>query len=192
MANTETLLMIFIAITALAVLLQAGVLLGIYVTVRKAVKSANEQADEYRAKLTPLIDTSSQLIHTANDLVASTQQLIKNVQPQIESTVTELAGMARDVRAEANRLQASVDEVAARARYQVERVDGMTTTFLNGVDRFGSFLNDAVHMPLRQINGVVAAAKAVVDALRAPTPQRGRPRPVPQPMHVGDDKDLFV
>ncbi len=192
MANTETLLIIFIAITALAVLLQAGVLLGIYVTVRKAVKSANEQADEYRAKLTPLIDTGSQLIHTANDLVASTQKLIKNVQPQIESTVTELAGMARDVRAEANRLQASVDEVAARARYQVERVDGMTTTFLNGVDRFGSFLNEAVHMPLRQINGVVAAAKAVVDALRAPTPQRGRSRPVPQPMHVGDDKDLFV
>jgi hypothetical protein len=68
----------------------------------------------------------------------------------------------------------------------------MTTTFLNGVDRFGSFLNEAVHMPLRQINGVVAAAKAVVDALRAPTPQRGRSRPVPQPMHVGDDKDLFV
>ncbi len=192
MANTETLLIIFIAITALAVLLQAGVLLGIFVTVRKAVKSANEQADEYRAKLTPLIDTGSQLIHTANDLVASTQKLIKNVQPQIESTVTELAGMARDVRAEANRLQASVDEVAARARYQVERVDGMTTTFLNGVDRFGSFLNEAVHMPLRQINGVVAAAKAVVDALRAPTPQRGRSRPVPQPMHVGDDKDLFV
>lgn len=192
MANTETLLIIFIAITALAVLLQAGVLLGIYVTVRKAVKSANEQADEYRAKLTPLIDTGSQLITTANELVASAQKLIKNVQPQIESTVTELAGMAHDIRTEANRLQASVDEVAARARHQVERVDGMATTFLNGVDRFGSFLNEAVHMPLRQINGVVAAVKAVVDVMRSPTPPRGRSRPAPEPLHVGDDKDLFV
>jgi len=193
MANTQTLLIIFIAITAAAVLLQAGVLLGILVTVRKAVKSANEQADEYRAKLTPLIDTGSQLIHTANDLVASTHKLVTNLQPQIEATVIELAGMARDIHAEANRLQTSLDEVAARARHQVDRVDGMTTSFLNGVDRFGHFLNDAVHMPIRQINGVVAAVRAVVDVMRAPAPVvRGRSRPNPQPLHVADDKDLFV
>ena len=192
MANTETLLIVFIGITAAAVLLQAGMLLGIFVTVRKAVKAANEQADEYRSKLTPLLDTGSQLINTAHDLVASTQKLIKNVQPQIETVVTELAGMARDIHIEAARLQASVDDVAARARYQADRVDGMTTSLLNGVDRFGHFLNDAVHMPLRQINGVVAAVKAVVDVLRAPVPSRGRSRPTPEPMHVADDKDLFV
>ncbi len=192
MPNTETLLIIFIAITGLAVLLQAGILLGLWLTVRKAVHAANEQADEYRSKLTPLLDTGSQLLNTASDLISSTQKLIKNIQPQVESAITELAGMARDLHAEAARLQTSVDEVAARARYQVDRVDGMTTSFLNGVDRFGHFLNEAVHMPLRQINGVVAAAKAVVDALRAPVPPRPRSRPTPQSMHVEDDKDLFV
>ena len=192
MANTETLLIIFIGVTAAAVLLQAGVLLGIYVTVRKAVKSANEQADEYRSKLTPLLDTGSQLINTANDLVASMQKLVKSVQPHIESTVTQMADMARDIHAEAHRLQASVDEVAARARYQVDRVDGMATSFLNGVDRFGQFLNDAVRMPIRQINGVVAAARAVVETLRAPAPGRPRSRRTPEPLHVADDKDLFV
>lgn len=192
MANTETLLIVFIAITGAAVLLQAAVLLGLFLTVRKAVKTANEQADEYRTKLTPLIETGSQLINTANDLVASTQKFIKNIQPKVESTVTELAGMAGDIRAEAARLQASVDEVAARARHQADRVDGMTTSFLNGIDRFGHFLNEAVHMPIRQVNGVVAAAKAVVDSLRAPAPPRPRSRPAAQTAHVADDKDLFV
>jgi methyl-accepting chemotaxis protein len=192
MGNTETLLIVFVGITGVAVLLQACVLFALFMTVRKAVQSANEQADEYRGKLTPLLDTAGQMLTTANDLVASAQKLIKNVQPHVEAAVTELSGMASDIRAEAARLEASVDEVAARARYQAERVDGMATSFLNSVDRFGHFLNEAVHGPIRQVNGVIAAAKAVVDALRTPAPPRPRTRPTPQGMNVADDKDLFV
>lgn len=191
MANVNTeLLLILIGVTV-AVLLQAGVLFALYVTVSKAVKSANEQADEYRSKLTPLIDTGSQLITTANDLVASAQKLIKTVQPQVESTVTELANMARDIHAEANRIQQSVDEVAARARAHADRVDGMVVSCLDGLDHFGQFLNETVRTPFRQVNGIVAAARAVIDSLRSPAP-RSRQRPTPPSMYVGDDKDLFV
>jgi methyl-accepting chemotaxis protein len=191
-ANTEMLLIIFIGIVALAVLLQAGVLLGVFLTMRKALQVGKEEADEYRGKLTPIIETGSQLIHTANELVASTKTLINNLQPQIQSTVTELANMAHDIHAQANQLQASVDEVAHKARYQADRVDSMATSVLNGIDRFGVFVNDAVHMPVRQVNGIMAAAKAVVDTLRAPSPARRRPRPAPQPIHLPEDKDLFV
>src|SRR5947207_9214935 len=137
MANNETLLMIFIGITAIAVLLQAGVLLGIYLVVRKAVQTGKDEADEYCAKLTPIIDGSGKLISTANDLVASAQSLVKAVRPHLEFAATELANMATEIHAEANQLQASVDEVALKARRQVDRVDGMATSVLNGLDRFG-------------------------------------------------------
>lgn len=192
MANVNTELLLILVGVTFAVLLQALVLLALFLTVRKAVQAANEQAEDYRAKLSPLIDTGSQLINTANELVASAQKLIKTVQPHVESTVTELATMARDVHAEATRLQQSVDEVAARARNQADRVDGMVTSFLNGLDHFGHFLNEAVRAPVRQVNGVVAAAKAVIDTLRSPAPPRSRHRPTPPSMYVGDDKDLFV
>ena len=191
--------MIFIGITAIAVLLQASVLLGIFLTVRKAVQAGKEQADEYRAKLTPIIDGSSKLIDTANDLVSSTQSMIKAIRPQLEIAATELANMASDIHAEANQLQASVEEVALRARQQVDRVDGMATSVLNGLDRFGGFLNEAVHVPIRQLNGIVAATKAVIDILRGSLPQRPprrAPRPMdvaPRPMDMADEnKDLFV
>ncbi len=192
MANVNTeLLLILIGVTV-AVLLQAGVLFALYRTVSKAVQSANDQADDYRAKLTPIIDAGSQLINTANDLVASAQKLIKTVQPHVESTVTDLTTMARDVRAEASRLQQSVDEVAAKARSHADRVDGMVVSFLDGLDRFGTFLNETIRTPFRQVNGIVAAARAVIDTLRSPAPPRSRHRPTPPSMYVGDDKDLFV
>jgi len=191
-ANLEILLIVFIGITALSLLLQAGVLLGLLFIVRKAVSRGTEEADDFRAKLKPVIDNGGQLIQTANELIASTKTLINKVQPQIESTVAELANMAHDIHAQANELQASVDEVAHRARHQVDRVDSMATSVLNGIDRFGTFVNEAVHMPLRQVNGFVAATKAVVDALRAPAPARPRPRPAPRSMPIAEDKDLFV
>jgi hypothetical protein len=51
----------------------------------------------------------------------------------------------------------------------------MTTEALNGLDRAGQLLTQAVSVPARQVAGVVAAAKAVLETLRKPAP-RGRPR----------------
>ena len=193
METISTEMILILAGVTVAVLLQAGVLLGIFLTMRKAVQTAKEEADEYRAKLTPLIESGSQMIHSGNDLIASTKTLINNLKPELEASVRELSNMTHDVHAQVNRLQASVDEIALKARHQAARVDGMTTSFLNGVDRFGIFLNEAVHAPVRQVNGVVAAVKAVVDTLRTPTPPRQpRPHAVPRPTRVVGDKDLFV
>lgn len=192
MQNVNTEMLLILAAVTIAVLLQTGVLLGIFLTMRKAVQSAKEEADEMRGKLTPIIESGSQLINTGNSLVASAQALIEALKTPLQTAATELETMTREIRAQVNQLQDSVDEVALKARHQVDRVDSMTTSALNGLDRFGTFLNEAVHMPIRQVNGVVAAAKAIMDTLRSPSVARPRPRPAPQPMHVDDDKDLFV
>jgi methyl-accepting chemotaxis protein len=196
-SNIETLLMIFVGITAVAVLLQACVLLGIFLTVRKAVHRGQDQADVVRAKLIPFLDISKELmesgkdvVNLAKDLIKSADTLIANLEPRLETAATELADMAHDVHLQANRLQASVDEVAGKARRQADRVDQMATSTLNGLDRFGSFVNSAVNLPVRQLSGVIAAARAVVGTMRAPASPR--PRRAPQPAPVAEDKDLFV
>ena len=188
--NTE-LFWILVAVTV-AVLMQACVLLGIFLTMRKAVQIAKEQSDEYRAKLTPILTEGGKLLSNAKEVVASTQSLLQSLKPRVETAAGELAGITQDLHDQVNRLQVSVDEVALKARHQADRVDTMTTSFLNGVDRFGTFVNEAVHVPIRQVNGFVAAAKAVVDTLRAPAPPRTRTRPAARAMRVDDDRDLFV
>lgn len=189
-SNLETLLIVFVALTGLAVLMQACVLLGIFLTVRKAVQVGKEQADEYRTKITPLLATSRELVGTAKDLISATKDLVSGLQPQLEAAAAELSGMARDIHTQANHLQVSVDEVAQKARRQADRVDGMTTSVLNGLDRFGSFVNEAVHVPIRQVNGVMAAAKAVVQTLKEPPV--GRSRPQSGEARVAAEKDLFI
>jgi hypothetical protein len=59
---------------------------------------------------------------------------------------------------------------------------------LNRLERLGSLVNDAVNVPVRQLSGMIAAAKAVVGTLRAPTRRRHSRQAAP----VADDKDLVV
>jgi methyl-accepting chemotaxis protein len=196
-SNVEMLLMIFIGITAVAVLLQACVLLGMFLIMRKAIVAGKEEAAEFRAKLIPVLDGSKELmdsgkdvITTAKDLLKSAKSLIADLEPHLESAATELADMARDIHQQAKQLQGAVDEVAFKAQRQVDRVDQMATSTLNGFERVGRVINEAVNVPVRQLSGVIAAAKAVVGTLRGSAPPR--PRRAPQPAPVTDDKDLFV
>jgi methyl-accepting chemotaxis protein len=188
-SNLQTLLIVFIGLTAVAVLMQACVLLGIFLTIRKAVNFAKEEAEGYRNKLTPVIDSGSKLVASGKEMVASATELIKNLEPQLKTAATELSEMTQSLHDQTERLQAQADEIAAKVRMQTNRVDGMTTSFLNGVDRTGRFLNEAVNVPIRQVNGIVAAAKAVVDTLRTPPPPRARRVSVDSP---ADEKDLFI
>jgi methyl-accepting chemotaxis protein len=196
-SNVEALLMIFIGITAVAVLLQAFVLLGMFLILRKAILTGKEEAAEFRTKLIPVLDSSKVLMESGQDVIKTVKDFMKtassvitDLEPHLESAATELADMARDIHQQANQLQGAVDEVALKARRQVDRVDHMATSTLNGLERFGSFVNQAVDLPVRQLSGIVAAAKAVVGAMRAPSSPRSRRSPHPAP--VADDKDLFV
>ena len=189
-SNLETLLIVFIAITGLSVLLQACVLLGMYLTMREAVTVAKEQADEYREKITPVLESSKKLIGTANELVVASKDLVAAIEPQLRIAATELAEMTISAREQADRLQITAEEVSEGVRRQAARVDGMTTSVLNRVDRFGNFLADAINVPIRQVSGVVAAAKAIVDTLRAPAPPRTHR--APGGARAEDEKDLFV
>ncbi len=196
-SNLEVLFIIFIAITGVAVSLQACVLLAMFLTLRKAVTSAMARSEGFEAKIAPILETSHKFLAAGQELVESTRTLVTKLDPRVQSTIAELEAVSKDIHVQATKLHASVEDVAQMARRQAERVDGMTTSFLNGVDRVGNFVNQAVDVPIRQASGVIAAVKAVVETLRSPASPRPRRTPRPasagaQPAYETDDKDLFV
>jgi methyl-accepting chemotaxis protein len=192
--NLEFLFIIFIGITGFAVLLQAGILLAMFLVVRKAVKIGMERTDEFKEKLTPVLDVSHKFLTTGHELIDSTRSIVAKLDPRIESTVKEIERMTQELHSQVTRLQQSVDDVTQKARRHVDRVDGMTTSFLNSVDRAGKFVNQSVDVPVRHAAGIVAAVRAVVDTLRTPTERRARrdskpPAAAPQPVSETGDKE---
>ena len=65
-------------------------------------------------------------------------------------------------------MQVAAKDIIARTQRQVGRVDQMLSSIFDRVERAGTFVSDAVAQPMRQLSGVIASVKAVVDTLRDP------------------------
>lgn len=169
--DNQTIQLIFIAITALAVLMQAVILLAIFVSVRKTAKSVTEQVEELRNSVMPIIDT--------------TRDLMNRVAPKVEATAADLAEIAHGLRAQTAQMEFAANEIVDRVRRQTGRLDKMFTGGLDGVDRAGAFVADAVSKPVRQISGLLASLKAIVESLRNSSSAH-------RETHAPSDKDMFV
>jgi uncharacterized protein YoxC len=180
--DNQTIMLAIVAVTALAVLLQAIILLAIFLSVRKAARSFKEQVEELRSTVMPVVN--------------NTRDLIARVTPYVESTVYDVATMAHGLREQTEQMETTAKNMLERLRKQSSRVDAMLSSVLDAVDRAGVFLSNTVSKPARQLAGVLASIKAVVESLRA-SDAAFRPPPPPPPEDFRDmrspmDEDPFV
>lgn len=170
MQNTQMLLTILAAAIGALVLIQAVVMFAMLVVMRKSLSAASVYAEEMKSKVIPVLDES-------REMMEATKHLVARLEPKLDAAASDLAEITRTANEEAKRLQISAEEISERVRRQAARIDGLTTTTLDGVDRAGRLLNSAVAAPVRQVTGMMAAAKAVLDVLRRPAPARHAERP---------------
>jgi len=176
--ESETIQIVALVVAALAVLLQAIVLLAIFFTLRKATRSMQEDLADLRSSLKPILER--------------TRELVTNIAPKLEAATTDLAATAHDLRSQTVEVQSSVAEIMDRLRHQAARLDAMASKVLNGVDHAAGFVTDTIAKPMRQFAALLASAKAVVDSLRGTQPAPA-PRPLRSPTERPPSvKDMFV
>lgn len=167
----ETIELACIGLGALALLMQSIILLAIYMGVNKATKKVQEDLDELRLKVIPIVD--------------STRGTLERVTPQLESTVADIAELARGLRAQAADIEVAVDQIVSRVQKQSSRIDTMFSGTLDAVDKASVFVAETVSKPVRQLSGLLASVKAIVESLRASETGFHAPK-------THDDKDMFV
>ena len=96
-----------------------------------------------------------------------------------------MSEIARSVRAQAVEFESVTIEVLDRVRKETGRIDTMFANTLDAVDKAGDYVTRAVSKPMRQISGVLASIKAIVESLSTPQPPvRGN--------NIHRDEDMFV
>jgi hypothetical protein len=93
--------------------------------------------------------------------------------------------MVRAFKVQAADAEASVAEILDRVRKQTTRLDEMVSGLLDSVDRAGDYVAGVVNGPVRQISGVLAAVKAIVESLRGPIPE-------PREARASRDRETFI
>jgi hypothetical protein len=172
--NHDTVTLIFVGATAVAVLLQAGILLALFIVVRRTAKAIHSEVEVLRTTALPILD--------------HTKDFVRGITPKLDSVATDLTEMARGLRTQTMEFQASASDLLERVHRQTGRVDTMVSGALDSVDRASTVVNDAVSVPLKHLSGVAAFAKAAIESFRT----NGPSEPRTQPTHSAADKDLFV
>jgi hypothetical protein len=166
----ENLTPVFIALTGIAVLLQAGVLVAMFVVLKKTSTKMEALAEEVKTKVLPTI--------------AQAEAMITEIRPRAEAIAEQVEESTTMVRNQIERVDATVSEVVDRARLQIIRADEMFTRTLDRVERTSDIVHRTVISPVRQISGLMQGVTVGLEFLFAGLGRRNggsRERgPVPQ------------
>jgi uncharacterized protein YoxC len=164
--NNETILIAFVALTAVALLVQAIVLVAIFLAGKKAVEKLRQDFDELRVSAVPLFTSTREILTRIGPKIEPAAADVVVAAANLRTISSDVADITTKVRGQVDGIQASTTEVVDRFRHQAARVDSMVTGALDVADRLGGVLETAVGTPTRQLAGILAAVKAIVGSLR--------------------------
>src|SRR5580698_3866842 len=139
-------LTIFIAVTAAAVVIQAGILFAMYLAVRQTTARTEALANEVRSKVLPTVELA--------------QSMLADLRPKVESIVNNFNESSAMAKHQMERLDATVSDLLDRARLQVIRADELVGRALDQVEETGDLVNKTVVSPVRQVSGILRGLTA--------------------------------
>jgi hypothetical protein len=162
---------VFIALTGIAVILQAGILLAMYLAMRKSGERIEAIATEVKTKVLPTVEQA--------------EAMLKDIRPKLEVIAENLQDSTTALRAQVLRVDATVNDVVDRARLQIIRGDELLTRTLDRVEQTSDMVHKTVISPVRQLSGLMQGITVGLEFLfggrgRRNGNSREERRPVPQ------------
>lgn len=159
----EGLLTLFVALTALAVITQAGVLVGIYVMSKR------------------LSDQIERFLKESRDMMVPMKSIVENLRTA-SSNLVEIGLTARE---QFRRVEAMVTVTGQTLNVQLERFDRVSNSIMDRINETAEIVQDSVVRPARE---VAALAKGLGSGFAAYVFRRGRST-VDQ---ARQDEELFI
>ncbi len=144
-------LTVALILVAIAVLMQAGAMLGIWLAVRRVP----EQIDHVRADLKQRIDPlANSVLEVVNNSREPLQTISKNL--------AEISTMLRDRTSNADQVAA---ELLDKSRTQIARVDNMVTDLVEKVETTADAVQKGVLVPVAEVSAVIKGVRSGLEFL---------------------------
>jgi hypothetical protein len=157
---------IFIGFTAAAVVIQAGILVAMYLAVRQTAARMETLATEVRTKVLP----AAEIVHS----------MLVQYRPHLDTLVANVSESSTMVRAQMERLDATVSDAIDRTRLQVIRADELLGRTLDRVESTTDLVHNTVVSPVRQLAGLVQGITTGLEFLIGTKRRQRNGVPVPQ------------
>jgi hypothetical protein len=137
----ETLLTIFIIATCVAVVIQAGILLALFFSVKKTSERMEAIANRVEVSVLPVLE--------------STKVILEDATPKLKEITANLAETTTVLKAQVARMDVTFNDAVDRTRLQVIRVDELVSRTIDRVEETTEMVQHTVLTPMKQLAGVV-------------------------------------
>ena len=150
----------FIVIAAVAIVIQACILIAMYLAMRKSTARMEALANEVKAKVIP----TAEMVQTT----------LTDLRPKIQAIAENISHSSTIIRGQMERMDATLNDVIDRTRLQVIRADEMLGRTLDKVEETTDAVHRTVTSPVRKLSGVMAGVSAGVEYFLNGNKQRRR------------------
>ncbi|MBC7924151.1 MAG: hypothetical protein H7039_00690 [Bryobacteraceae bacterium] len=191
----------FVFLSAVAMCAQAGMLFGIWKTMkqlqgqatsllpqaRSILSKAEATLDENRQSIADFTAKASELATKVNEIAAKATEIAGKA-TEITGKASEIAGKANELmdsgKAQMAKLDVVVTDASGRARAQLERAELVVDDTVTRIHQSVTAVHNGVVRPIREVQALTAGVKAAVQHLA----RGGRPS-VADARH---DEEMFI
>jgi uncharacterized protein YoxC len=163
----------FSIVTAIALVVQVAILIGLFLQLRKTTESINRMVTDLHTRMGPIL--------------TRTQILLEETQPKISALVDDASHMVYLARTQAQKMDRVFTEATDRLRGQLVRADRILTGTLEAVEDAGAQVRRSFLGPVQKVSAVVHGIKIGLDVLRA---RRREPQSATEAVEQEDE--LFI
>ena len=168
----ETWVAVFVCVAAVAILIQAAILVAMFLEMRRTMDRMERFASDLEARLTPIL--------------SRVQILLEDTQPKISEMVADAAHVVYLARAQAQKVDRVFTEASDRLRGQLVRMDRILTGALEAMEDAGSKFSHSVWKPVQKVSALMQGIKVGIDLLRSRRGNRGPEEPLER------EEELFI
>jgi methyl-accepting chemotaxis protein len=172
--STLTVLTAFVVVTAIAVVVQMGILVALFVSVRKTSAQVLTLADSIERRAVPALDA-------ANAILVDSRGRMTEI-------VANLAAISSSLRSQVDRFDVTFSDAMDRTQRQVIRADNMVSRTMDHVEETTEVLHEGVLTPVRRVAGLVQGLTVGIDTFFKLTRKFPRREHAP----VSQDEELFI
>jgi len=184
-----------VLVACIAFLVQAGLMLGVYRTMRKVqakVEPLVDRAEPVIGKIGPVIDKVGPVVDQAGialgkaaPILETTHQIILDTRPRVAAVAEETVAVSKSVRVQVERAGDLLQDAGGRARERLAQIDLTVGATVEQVGEVGEAVKRAIQAPVRETKGIAAGISAAVSTLA-----RGSRRPSVD--HATQDEEMFI
>jgi ABC-type transporter Mla subunit MlaD len=164
--DQQTLLLVFVGISAAALLIQACMLIGIFVVSKKT-----------QSQIAEVLPEVQRVLANTQATVAETRKYVKEIGPKVNTILDS-------VKAQMARIEEVVFDASDRAKVQLDRAELVLDNTMDKAQSTVNILQRSIVAPIREVYGVLAGLRAALSHLA------GASRPSVD--HATADEEMFI